>query len=121
MKPIAGLGTAHGAVSHWWHQRLTAIALIPLGLWLAIALPRIDLGSQAALVAWIREPMTAIMLSLTASCLVYHSWLGVRVVLEDYVPVEGTRLVSLLLSFFAHAFLFAVCLFAILRISFMAA
>ena len=80
----AGEGSAHGSsVPHWWHQRVTAVALIPLGLWLGLSLPGLDLGSQAAVIAWMREPMTAILLGLLALCAAYHSWLGVGEVLEE--------------------------------------
>jgi succinate dehydrogenase / fumarate reductase membrane anchor subunit len=117
LNQVIGLGTAKGGTSHWWHQRLTAVAMIPLGLWLAFALARVDLGSYAALVDWIREPLTAVLLTLTVGGLIYHSWLGIRVVLEDYVAAEGAKLVSLLLSSFAHAFLLVVCLYSILKIA----
>jgi len=108
-------------VVHWWHQRLTAVALIPLGLWLALSLPGLDLGSQAALVAWIREPMTAILLGLLALAGTYHSWLGVHEVLVDYVPDAAQFRVTLLLSLVAHVGVLAACLYAILRIVFGAA
>ena len=117
LNQVLGLGSARGGVGHWWHQRLTAVALIPLGLWFALSLPGLDLGSHAALVAWIREPLTAILLALFAVCVVYHSWLGVQVVLEDYIGAKGAKLAALLLSFFAHAFMAAVCLFSILKIA----
>ena len=110
-------GPANASVTHWWHQRLTAVALIPLGLWLAIALTKIDLGSQAALVAWIAEPQNAILLGLLAVAGAYHSWLGVQVVLEDYVTQAGQLKVSLLLSLLAHVLVPAACLFAILRVA----
>jgi succinate dehydrogenase / fumarate reductase membrane anchor subunit len=106
------------SVAHWWHQRLTAVALIPLGLWLAFAVLGIDLGSRAALVGWIAEPLHAILLGLLAIAGAYHSWLGVRVVLEDYVPDAGRLRVSLGLSLVAHLVAVAVCLYAILRIAF---
>jgi succinate dehydrogenase / fumarate reductase membrane anchor subunit len=118
LNQVIGLGSAKGGTAHWWHQRITAVALLPLGLWFAFALPGVDLGSHAALVAWIREPMTAILLALTVSCLSYHSWLGVGVVLEDYVGGNAAKVVALLLSSLGHAFLFAVCLFSIFRIAF---
>jgi succinate dehydrogenase / fumarate reductase membrane anchor subunit len=117
LNQVRGLGSAKGGTEHWWHQRLSSIALIPLGLWLALALARVDLGSHAALVAWIREPMTAILMGLTAACLIYHSHLGVRVVLEDYVGGEGAKVAALALSAFVHVFAAAVALFAILRIA----
>ncbi len=115
---VRGLGAAGEGTSHWWQQRLTAVALVPLGLWFAFALARLDLGSYPALVAWISQPLTAILLALTTVCLIYHSWLGIRVVLEDYIGGEGTKLVALVLSSFAHVFLAAVCLFSILKIAF---
>jgi len=118
LNQVLGLGSAKEGVSHWWRQRLTAVALIPLGLWLAIALVRVDLASRAALVAWIGEPLPAVLLLLTVGCLLYHSWLGIGVVIEDYVGGKGAKLVSLLASSFAHAFAAAACLFSILRIAF---
>ena len=117
LNQILGLGAAKAGTGHWWHQRLTAVAMVPLGLWFAIAVLNVDMSSYAALVAWIREPVTAILLCLLASCLLYHSWLGVQVVLEDYVH-GATKVVSLALSTFAHAVLLVVCLFSILKIAF---
>jgi succinate dehydrogenase / fumarate reductase membrane anchor subunit len=108
-------GAADASVSHWWHQRLTAVALIPVGVWLAVALPRVDLGSHAAIVAWIGRPVTAVLLGLMSICLVYHSWLGIRVVLEDYV--QGPIRLALRLSTLVHAVLLASCLYAIVRIA----
>lgn len=117
LNQVIGLGTAREGVSHWWHQRVTAVAMLPLGLWFAVSLLIVDLNSYQASIAWIRQPMTAILLSLTVACLIYHSWLGIRVVVEDYVANKGAKVVTLLLSSFAHAFLAAVCLFSILKIA----
>lgn len=118
LNQVFGLGSAKGGTSHWWHQRLTAVALIPLGLWFALALARLDLGSYQDLVMWIRQPLTAVLLSLTVSCLVYHSWLGIQVVVEDYVSGKSAKLVALLVSSFAHAFMFVAAVFSILKIAF---
>jgi succinate dehydrogenase / fumarate reductase membrane anchor subunit len=108
---------AKASVAHWWHQRLTAVALIPLGLWFAWAVTGIDLGTQAALIAWIARPMNAILLGLLAIGGAYHSWLGVQVVLEDYVPDPRQLLISLWLSLVAHVVTVGACLFAILRVA----
>jgi succinate dehydrogenase / fumarate reductase membrane anchor subunit len=115
---VLGLGSAKGGSEHWWVQRLTAVALIPLGLWLAISLASFESISYAALVVWVQQPMTAILLILTASTLVYHSHLGVQVVLEDYVHGHGVKVVSLALSAFAHVFLAVATLFSILKVAF---
>jgi succinate dehydrogenase / fumarate reductase membrane anchor subunit len=104
------------AVAHWWHQRLTAVALILLGLWFALSLIIVDPRSQAELLAWIGHPATAILLGLLALAGTYHSWLGVQVVLEDYVPDAGQLRFSLALSLVAHVVVLAACLFAILRV-----
>ncbi len=117
LNQVMGLGSAGGGTHHWWQQRLTAVAMVPLGLWFAFSLIRIDLGSRAALVGWIGEPLTAVLLSLTSACLIYHSWLGISVVVEDYVGRKGAKLVVLTTSSLAHAFLLAVCLFSILKIA----
>jgi succinate dehydrogenase / fumarate reductase membrane anchor subunit len=117
LNQVIGLGSARDGTSHWWQQKLTALALIPLGLWFALSLPGVEIGSHAAVTAWIAEPMTAILLCLTCACVIYHSWLGVSVVFEDYTR-GAAKLTGLLLSSFAHAFIFAVCLFSILKIAF---
>ena len=118
MSGTGNRGAHSSGVAHWRHQRLTAVALVPLGLWLALTLPGLDLGSQAALTAWIGRPLNAILLGLFSVAAGYHSWLGVREVLVDYVPDAGKLRVSLALSLGAHLAAVAACLFAILRIAF---
>jgi succinate dehydrogenase / fumarate reductase membrane anchor subunit len=118
LNQVLGLGSAKDGTSHWWHQRLTAVALAPLGLWFAISLLGLDLGAHAALVEWISEPLTAVLLSLSVACLAYHSWLGIQVVVEDYIGGRASRTIVLVLSSFAHVFLLAACLFAILKVAF---
>lgn len=121
LNQVIGLGSARGGTSHWWHQRLSAVAIIPLGLWFAFALMRLDLGSYQTVIDWLSAPMNAVLSSLTVVCLLYHSWLGIQVVVEDYVGRKSAKVVVLSASSFAHAFLLAVSLFAILKIAFGAA
>ena len=118
LNQVLGLGTAREGASHWWHQRITAVALVVLGLWFALSLLGLDLGSHDALVAWISDPITAVLLSLTVTCLTYHSWLGIQVVVEDYVGGKASKVGVLLVSLFAHAFVLAACLFSVLKIAF---
>lgn len=115
---VLGLGSAKRGVEHWWVQRLTAVALVPLGLWLAVALARLEELSHATVTAWIARPLTSILLLLTIATLFYHSHLGVRVVIEDYVHAEGLKVLGLVLSTFAHAALAIGAVFAVLRIAF---
>ncbi len=115
---VLGLGTAGGAGEHWWVQRLTAVALVPLGLWLAASLVGLDDYSYAAMVAWIREPVTSILLILFALTATYHSHLGLQVVIEDYLHAKALKFGALLLSTFGHAALAVAAVFAVLRIAF---
>lgn len=115
---VLGLGSAKGGVEHWWVQRLSAAALVPLGLWFAISLARLDDFSFSTVVAWIQQPVTSVLLILTAVTVSYHSHLGVQVVIEDYVHGNAAKVISLTLSTFAHVAFAIVSLFSILKIAF---
>ena len=115
---VLGLGTAKGAAEHWWVQRMTAVALVPLGLWLAYELLTLPAFDYASVSAWVREPVTSILLVLLVVAAGYHSSLGVQVVIEDYVTGKGSRAAALMASTLAHAALTIAAVFAVLKISF---
>lgn len=115
---VLGLGSAKGGVEHWWVQRVSAAALALLGLWFALAVASLDDYGYATVVAWIQQPGTAVLLILTALTASYHSHLGVRVVIEDYVYDNGAKVILLTLSTFVHAAIAIAALFAILKIAF---
>ena len=115
---VLGLGTAKGAGEHWWLQRMTAVALLPLGLWLAYQLLTLGSFSYASVVAWVREPATSILLILLVVAVGYHSVLSVQVVIEDYVTGKGTRAATLMASTLAHVGLTIAAVFAVLKIAF---
>ena len=115
---VLGLGTAKGADEHWWLQRMTAVALLPLGLWLAYQLLTLGSFSYPSVVAWVREPLTSILLILLVVAVGYHSVLGVQVVIEDYVTGKGTRAATLMASTLAHVGLTIAAVFAVLKIAF---
>jgi succinate dehydrogenase / fumarate reductase membrane anchor subunit len=115
---VLGLGTATGAAEHWWMQRLTAVALVPLGLWFAIELALLPDFSYESVLAWVHRPYSSVMLILFVLATAYHSYLGVRVVIEDYVPGKGPKVVAIMGSAFAHASLTIVAVFAILKVAF---
>ena len=114
---VLGLGSAKQGAEHWWGQRMTAIALIPLGLWLAASLAALPDYSHAALTAWVGMPLTTILLVITVLVVTYHSHLGVQVVVEDYVQ-GALKIITLVLSLFAHAFVGVAGVYAVLRIGF---
>jgi len=92
-----GLGSAKEGVQHWWMQRLTGLALIPLGLWFVAGLIA-HLGlDRAAAAAWLRQPVVLGLTALLIVALFHHAQLGLQVVIEDYVGHEAARLVAIVL------------------------
>lgn len=80
-----GLGSAKGGVDHWWMQRVSAIALVPLTIWFIAAIIAKTGADYTAFVAWMRNPVTDILMGLLLIALFYHAALGLQVVVEDYV------------------------------------
>jgi succinate dehydrogenase / fumarate reductase membrane anchor subunit len=115
---VLGLGTAKGAAEHWWLQRMTAVALLPLGLWFAYQLLTLRAFDYAAVAAWVQEPVTSILLILMVVAVGYHSVLGVQVVIEDYVTGKGLKAAMLMASTLAHVALTIAAVFAVLKIAF---
>jgi len=113
---VLGLGTAKDGTSHWWGQRVSAVALLVLGLWFAWWAATMSDFSHAEVVGAIGRPINAVVLLLLAATMAYHSYLGVQVVIEDYVHAPGVKVLALLLSRFAHILLAAAAVFAILKI-----
>ena len=99
-------------------QRVSAVALAVLGVWFLVAMLRLADFGHATLHAWVAAPMNALLLSLLAVALAYHSSLGVQVVIEDYVHGPFTKVVSLLLNRYAHIVVGAAAVFAVLRTAF---
>ena len=112
-----GLGSAKEGVRHWWAQRLTALALVPLTLWFVIAVIGLAGADRALLVDWVRAPLPAVLLVLLLVATFYHGALGLQVVIEDYVENDALRL-GLLIVMWLIAIVFAVRgLFAVVKLS----
>ena len=97
--PIArarGLGSAHHGVDHWWRQRITALLLLPLGLWLAVSLALLPAVSVATARHWVSTPLNALLLLTFIGAACYHAALGMQVILEDYVATRWVRVCGLL-------------------------
>lgn len=118
VKQARGLGSARSGVGHWWVQRVTAIALIPLGVWFAGSLIALLSADYATVTAWLALPYNAVLTALLVVIMFHHSWLGVQVVVEDYVHAEGIKIASLLIIKFIHVLLAAYGVFVVLRIAF---
>ena len=113
---VLGLGSAKDGTDHWWAQRVTAVALVLLSGWFGYALVRIESLTYLDVIRFIDQPLNAVLLSLLCLTLAYHSYLGVQVVIEDYVHTPGTKVISLLFSRVAHAFIAIASVYAILVI-----
>ena len=94
---VRGLGSAKEGVHHWWMQRLTALALIPLSIWLVASLVAHTGAPYAAVRAWIGQPVTVGLLVLLLAATFHHGQLGLQVVIEDYVHHEGAKIASIIL------------------------
>ena len=115
---VLGLGSAKDGTGHWWAQRVSAVALIPLTLWFMMSLLALPALDYATVRAWLSVPLSGLLAALLVVALTYHSYLGTTVVIEDYVHAAGTRLLSLLLLRFLYVLIGGACLFAILHVSF---
>ncbi len=94
---VRGLGAAKEGVGHWWAQRMTALAMVPLALWFAASVASLTGADHAAVTAWIGSPVVAGLLILLIGTTFFHAQLGLQVVIEDYVHGEGRKLALLLL------------------------
>ncbi len=110
-------GAAHGGVSHWIVERVTALALAPLAIWLLVTLLALPVLDHATLSIWVATGWNPVWLALLVLLASWHSWLGVQMVVEDYV--HGlTKTLTLLVSTCVHALLALSGVYAILHIVF---
>ena len=113
-----GLGSAREGVEHWWMQRVTAAALIPLTLWFAVSLIALTGSDYNAFIAWLKAPFVAILLVLLLIALFHHMALGLQVVVEDYVHSDRAKIPTVVAIRCACFALAVVGIFATLRIAF---
>lgn len=113
-----GLGSAKDGVGHWWMQRLTAVALIPLSLWFVASIVHLSGAGYAAVAGWIGSPAVAVALVIFIACIFHHSQLGLQVVIEDYVHSGFLKLTTLVVMKFLHVIAALAAIFAVLHIAF---
>jgi succinate dehydrogenase / fumarate reductase membrane anchor subunit len=114
---VEGLGAAHSGTGHFWRQRVTAVALVPLSVWFAwTALSLIGADRETA-VAFLRLPINAVPMGLFIVIAAIHMALGIQVVIEDYIHHEGRKLALLVLNQFFAWVVAAVSIFALVRIA----
>ncbi|MEJ2114849.1 MAG: succinate dehydrogenase, hydrophobic membrane anchor protein [Gammaproteobacteria bacterium] len=110
-----GLGSAKEGAGHWWLQRLTAVALIPLVIWLAFGVATLGDASYETVLAWLQKPHVSVLLILFVVATFYHTQLGLQVIIEDYVH-GWLKVVTLILINFLCIVLAVVGIVALLKI-----
>ena len=87
-----GLGSAKEGVEHWWLQRVTAVALVPLTLWFVVSVVRLSSADIDTVRDWVGRPLPSILLVLLLIATFWHTSLGLQVVIEDYVHTDLAKL-----------------------------
>jgi succinate dehydrogenase / fumarate reductase membrane anchor subunit len=115
---VRGLGSAKSGSDHWWSQRLTAIANVPLGLWFVLSIATGNGASYEAVQAWLSNYFHATMMVLFVANVAYHFTLGLQVVIEDYIH-DRKQEIAALLAVRGFAFFMAVAsIISVLRVVF---
>ncbi|SMF74970.1 succinate dehydrogenase subunit D [Tistlia consotensis] len=113
---VRHLGSAHDGTAHWWAQRLTALALVPLVLWFVISVISLIGSDYESFVDWAGSPVSGALLVLLIGATFWHAALGLQVVIEDYVHREGCKLASVLLVKGACLLLGAIAALSVLSL-----
>jgi succinate dehydrogenase / fumarate reductase membrane anchor subunit len=112
-----GLGSAKHGVTHWISERVGAIALVPLTLWAVFGVLRLAAGDYDFAVAWLHDPLNAVLMVLTIAISFWHMHAGMRVVIEDYIHVALSKVGLTLLSLFVCGLSGALAIFSILKVA----
>jgi len=120
LSQVKGHGSAKEGTSHFWLQRLTAIAMVPLVLWLCFSVASLPGMSQADIREWLSGTFTAVMMILLLMAGFYHAKLGLQMVIEDYIGNHGIRTAAVIASTLICAFFAVLGVFSVMRIAFAA-
>ncbi len=116
LSKVRGLGSAKEGTHHWWAQRLTALALIPLSVWLVYSLLAMTTMDYLAIIGWLQSPIVSTLLILFLVALFYHAQLGMQVVIEDYISCKAVKFASIITMQFILLFAGLASVMAVLKI-----
>ena len=117
LSKVEGLGSAHSGVEHFWKQRVTATALVPLSIWFCVAMLGLVGADRDAIVEFLHAPLHAVLMILFVLSVLMHMALGMEVVIEDYLPKTGQRIAARMLMRGFTWLVGAACLFALFKIA----
>jgi succinate dehydrogenase / fumarate reductase membrane anchor subunit len=117
LRRVVGLGSARSGSGHWYSQRVTAVAVAALGLWLLVAIAYLGTLDYGSVSAWLARPVNAVLCGLFVLATAQHTWLGLEVVIEDYVGNRLARILLLVGAKFLFIIAAAVGILAIVRVA----
>lgn len=114
---VEGMGPSHSGTGHFWHERVTSVALIPLSLWFLYVMLGLAGTSEVTALQFLAHPLNALLMGAFVVFSLWHAYLGLQVVIDDYIHTAGTKIILMLLIRFSVIAVAATCLFAIVRIA----
>jgi len=111
-----GMGSAHSGVGHFWKQRVSAVALVPLTLWFAISVLGLVGAPLAAVLTFLFNPVNAVLMASFLLIGLFHMTLGLQEIILDYVPIQGLKFVLILINYTFAIAVAAASIFSLLRI-----
>ena len=117
---VRGLGSARSGTHHWWMQRVTAVALVPLTLWFILSMVGHAGAEHGEMANWLASPFNAIVMVLLIGATFHHLQLGLQVVVEDYIHGEAAKVGVMLVVKLASVALAVAAVFAVLKVAFTA-
>lgn len=115
-----GMGAAKSGTHHWWAERVTAIALVPLTLWFIYAAIHLAGRTQVQVQHWVAHPVNTVLLLALTAMTFHHMQLGLQVVMEDYIGSKQWQSAAILLNKAVALLLALLCAVSILRMAFTA-
>lgn len=115
---VRGLGSAKNGTHHWWVHRITALANIPLTIFVLVSFIGNLHKTYADWVAWLQQPVAAVMMVLFVANIMHHLRLGLQVLIEDYVHNKSNKIAAMMAVTFGTVLMGALGIFSILKIAF---
>lgn len=117
LRRARGLGSAKHGVGHWLSERITSLALVPLVLWAVFGAITLAGADYYGAVAWISQPLNAVLVVLLTAISFLHMHSGMRVIVEDYIHTTFSKSVLLLLNLFVCGLAGSLAVFSILKVA----